>query len=801
MKNKRKVIRGGISGLTLMLLFMAGSFLKAAKLEYNTIVSMKSAHLDRNFWSHAASRNINTRSGGSRGENVPALEKHHELLVVRSGAYQAREHFSHMHVIQAADDPTKAGPIKYGDKVKFLSLASGAGYGSESGAQIPPKIWWSQKHSRWGSHHKELNLSHPDFIENKGLDATTIFTLVPPAGKAVGDEIAEGDVIDIQDNEGHFLWHWAYSRYRSGYHEILIKNNNHGNDFRATPGHAKYRGGFIFKMLKQEDLKPTASYVLAQGLQSGTYSFLGDKYAPEYKPSDNYFIYDPGLYGGNRIVFDRKWQLGEYGKGWVKFKAKLPTDMYIMVSDSPHSTHVVQSSAAAGQDYRFIIGGWSNSASIIRRNDNGSMPAPPLKISKKILDEGWQDYWINVDKGKLSFGKGTEIGENVELTWEDDDPFEYVRYVGFGSYSQVAEFKDIQTNQQEVEQARQELAGKVTTYEAEVAALKEQLAKLEEEELTEEQAEAKVKAELQAEIDKYKAEIDSLTPALAKKTEELEKLKDRPTAEEVEQYKKQAEELTAQVTELTAALEGATPEAVEGFKTQIAQLTEQVTTLSKAQEGASPSEVLAGYKQENEQLRAYVKAYQEKNQKLVTYAKELQAKIAPSAQEAQAARPQVQVEKEVSKTAAPQLKVKKKKKKKKLTTKQYVKKYSKKKWAKKRIKKLGKKWKKFSDKKKKKFLKRWKKLRKKGKKKKVGKKKKKKGKKKAKKKKKKGKKKKSKKKKKKLTTKQYVTKYSKKKWAKKRIKKFGKEWKKFSVKKKKKFLKKWKKARKKSKKK
>ncbi len=44
----------------------------------------------------------------------------------------------------------------------------------------------------------------------------------------------------------------------------------------------------------------------------------------------------------------------------------------------------------------------------------------------------FDSYWIKVDQGTISFGKGRAVGQNEQMRWNDPNPVNLVSYVGFG---------------------------------------------------------------------------------------------------------------------------------------------------------------------------------------------------------------------------------------------------------------------------------------------------------------------------------------------------------------------------------
>lgn len=84
--------------------------------------------------------------------------------------------------------------------------------------------------------------------------------------------------------------------------------------------------------------------------------------------------------------------------------------------------------------YEIVIGGWSNTKSIIRNKKQGfgkvSASGRYLNCSEFI------QFWISWNDGIIQVGQGHEIGGNVFLRWEDPVPYA-VNYIAISSYNGV----------------------------------------------------------------------------------------------------------------------------------------------------------------------------------------------------------------------------------------------------------------------------------------------------------------------------------------------------------------------------
>lgn len=59
-----------------------------------------------------------------------------------------------------------------------------------------------------------------------------------------------------------------------------------------------------------------------------------------------------------------------------------------------------------------------------------------------ITEKGYDRYWVSIDGGKISVGKG-DPSENKILVWKDENPSKGIKYVGFGSWNTPVFVKNI----------------------------------------------------------------------------------------------------------------------------------------------------------------------------------------------------------------------------------------------------------------------------------------------------------------------------------------------------------------------
>ncbi|CAC5413303.1 unnamed protein product [Mytilus coruscus] len=92
--------------------------------------------------------------------------------------------------------------------------------------------------------------------------------------------------------------------------------------------------------------------------------------------------------------------------------------------------------------YEILIGGWGNAITAIRRSDGNTTN----NISEKFNTNGLLDcnqyrlLWASWEDGIIKLGTGGIIGENVQCSWTDLNPFE-VKSAGIYSRNNDGEWK------------------------------------------------------------------------------------------------------------------------------------------------------------------------------------------------------------------------------------------------------------------------------------------------------------------------------------------------------------------------
>ena len=80
--------------------------------------------------------------------------------------------------------------------------------------------------------------------------------------------------------------------------------------------------------------------------------------------------------------------------------------------------------------YEIVIGGWTNSNSAIRSfipSENNEVKDPTPSILNSNED---RPFWADAKDGLIRFGRGNIIGNDIVLSWQDNQPLD-PSYVGF----------------------------------------------------------------------------------------------------------------------------------------------------------------------------------------------------------------------------------------------------------------------------------------------------------------------------------------------------------------------------------
>ncbi len=129
------------------------------------------------------------------------------------------------------------------------------------------------------------------------------------------------------------------------------------------------------------------------------------------------------------------WQLSGNGNGYLKFKAEGMLGMRVAFAID-RNDHATMYELVVGEDnYRTYF-----------RNVKGGEPLVSVTGDSAKMTSGLASYWLMMDNGTLSFGKGDELGSEIILQWQDPNPYADTQWVGFSSWYAPISYQDIEVH-------------------------------------------------------------------------------------------------------------------------------------------------------------------------------------------------------------------------------------------------------------------------------------------------------------------------------------------------------------------
>jgi hypothetical protein len=201
---------------------------RGGTLNYNTMVVIDplSLPLDAPFFSQG--RRLWTHAGSRHDNDGRAVEPHAHLEILSGPANPAKDVRSLMapslFLIENAANLTQAGPVKYGDKVKILSLYAAPGTPHKGGVLSPAKYWWEHQDSRHGKGFYEIIISRDEHADVKTEKSQ--FILEPVAPGVTGD-VYQNDFLQIKCvSTGRIIWLHGDSRFGGNVYGELLTNKD-----------------------------------------------------------------------------------------------------------------------------------------------------------------------------------------------------------------------------------------------------------------------------------------------------------------------------------------------------------------------------------------------------------------------------------------------------------------------------------------------------------------------------------------------------------------------------------------------
>lgn len=160
------------------------------------------------------------------------------------------------------------------------------------------------------------------------------------------------------------------------------------------------------------------------------------------------YVYTPRLRQKLAPVYSDGWKFETPGSGYVIFDARAKEN--IVVSFSTVADNL------ADNMYYLIIGDKKNSCTTIRKRLGGSIfykhdfkknaenVASSANNVMQKSSKAFESYWVKIEAGKISYGQGRVLGQNVILEWKDPDKPLKVQFVGFSGGNSKIDFKNIE---------------------------------------------------------------------------------------------------------------------------------------------------------------------------------------------------------------------------------------------------------------------------------------------------------------------------------------------------------------------
>lgn len=163
------------------------------------------------------------------------------------------------------------------------------------------------------------------------------------------------------------------------------------------------------------------------------------------------YVYTPRLHKKMVPVYNQEgWKFQTPGTGYVIFDAQAKES--IVVSFATVADNLTDNM------YYFIIGDQKNTQTTIRKSVDGSIfykldtsagASANVVITsgasnQKDVGQAFDSYWLKVDNGVLTYGKGRSVGQNELLKWTDPGKALKVQFIGFAGGDSKVDFKNIE---------------------------------------------------------------------------------------------------------------------------------------------------------------------------------------------------------------------------------------------------------------------------------------------------------------------------------------------------------------------
>jgi hypothetical protein len=417
--------------------------LGAKPLEYNVPVCIRSVQFNRSLVVRAGFTDIKATDSAAPFELVAAAD---DQVAAKDG--------SAFVVLKSAANPAKIGPVQFNEICTIEPVKAGTGPWVEKvGFFAKRRLIWTFRGSRWPDKDKDgVDVHYQPRVSDDtepALKTEAInFAITSPAGKT--GIIQQEDVVNLVSRAtgaSNNRMMWVINFDQDGVLPVLISSDDPwgrnpksglGGDRRLEAG--KFTIGEVDVQLLNDAGWADLTKITQQGIAKS-----GGKYASGSKA----FTYEPAVFGKGNVLYSEQWKAEHAGNLWVKWRAKAKSDVMVHISTQPKWMD------AAGT-YFILLGGYKNTRSQIRKGTQVVMEVnvvaggdPSTLVSGGLPGNGsmWDDYWVSVEpqdgKIMISVGKGQKVGEQVKMTWLDEQPLGFVQYIGFGGLDSTVDFDKI----------------------------------------------------------------------------------------------------------------------------------------------------------------------------------------------------------------------------------------------------------------------------------------------------------------------------------------------------------------------
>ncbi len=411
----------------------------AIPLEYNTPVCIRSQQFNRMLAVRAEFAGLKSTDSAAPFEMVAVADDHD---LAKDG--------SALVVFKSAATPEKTGPIQFNEICTIEAVKAGTGaWADKVGFLVKRRLVWTFSGSKWNEA-KDKDAVHfeprvSDDTEPALKTDAVKFTITSPTGKT--GTIEQGAVVNIVSRApgaANNRMMWVLNLDQKGVLPVLISSDDPwGRDPKSELGGDRRieAGKFTISNIDTQLLNDLGWQDLARVVTEGK-AKPGGKYAS----GGRNFTYEPAIFGKGGSVYSEQWKSDKPGTFWVKFKARAKSDVIVYISTQPKWMD------AAGT-YAVFFGAYKNTRSQIRKGTQVMMEVDVTKggdPSALIIGKGteFDELWVNIeqhDDGKavITAGKGSKVGENIKMSWTDEQSLRFVQYVGIGGWDSSIECENI----------------------------------------------------------------------------------------------------------------------------------------------------------------------------------------------------------------------------------------------------------------------------------------------------------------------------------------------------------------------